>query len=273
LSGWPARIGVIGAGAMGTALAAGLLRGGTDLAGRLCFADVYPAAAQLAAAETGGRPCPLPEAAAADLVCLAVKPADADAAMEEIRPSLDPGAVVLSVVLGLSLDRLAAAVPEGVAVVRTMPNLAVRHGAGVVVMAAHGLPADREEQLRVLLMPLGPVLELPEALFPAATALAGSGPGLVALVAEGLEDGAVAVGLSRRAAREMVQAVLSGTAALLADGGDPATLRQRVSSPAGSTIEGLAVLERGAVRAHLADAVRAAAAAARDAGPSEGAAR
>ena len=139
LSGWPARIGVIGAGAMGTALAAGLLRG-SDLASRLCFADVYPAAAQLAAAETGGRPCPVAEAAAADLVCLAVKPADADAALEEIRPSLGPGAVVLSVVLGLSLDRLAAAVPEGVALVRTMPNLAVRHGAGVVVMAARGAP-------------------------------------------------------------------------------------------------------------------------------------
>ncbi len=102
-------------------------------------------------------------------------------------------------------------------------------------------------------------MPLPESLFAAATALAGSGPGLVAVVAEGLEEGAVAAGLTRAQAREMVAAVLGGTAALLADGTDPAVLRQRVSSPAGTTIAGVAVLERGAVRAHVADAVLAAA--------------
>jgi pyrroline-5-carboxylate reductase len=91
------------------------------------------------------------------------------------------------------------------------------------------------------------------------TALAGSGPGLVAVVAEGLEEGAVAAGLSRGQAREMVAAVLGGKAPLLADRTDPALLRPRVSSPAGTTIAGVAVLERGAVRAHIADAVLAAA--------------
>src|SRR5204863_1022433 len=108
------------------------------------------------------------------------------------------------------------------------------------------------------------VVPLPEALFGAATAVVGSGPGFVALVAEGLEEGAVAVGLSRADARAMVRAVLVGTAALLEGDDDPAALRQRVTSPAGSTAEGLARLERGAVRAHLADAVRAAAARAAD---------
>ena len=80
------------------------------------------------------------------------------------------------------------------------------------------------------------------------------------LVAEGLEEGAVGCGISRADARQMVQAVLAGSAALLADGRDPALLRQQVSSPGGTTIAGLAELERGAVRSHLADAVRAAAA-------------
>jgi pyrroline-5-carboxylate reductase len=140
-----------------------------------------------------------------------------------------------------------------------MPNLAVRHGAGLVVVAARGLEPEREAGVMALLGTLGSAVPLPESLFPQATALAGSGPGFLALVAEGLEEGAVAAGLSRPQARRMVQAVLAGTAAMLADGGDPAALRQRVSSPAGTTIEGLGVLERGAVRAHLADAVRAAA--------------
>ena len=69
----------------------------------------------------------------------------------------------------------------------------------------------------------------------------------------------MAAGLTRPQAREMVPAVLAGTAALLADGTDPAVVRQRVSSPGGTTISGLSVMERGAVRAHVADAVRAAA--------------
>ncbi len=110
-----------------------------------------------------------------------------------------------------------------------------------------------------VLEPLGAVVELPEHLLGPATALVGSGPGFVALVAEGLEDGAVAIGFPRDQARRMVQAVLAGSAALLADGTDPADLRQRVSSPAGTTIEGIGVLERGSVRGHVADAVRAAA--------------
>jgi pyrroline-5-carboxylate reductase len=99
---------------------------------------------------------------------------------------------------------------------------------------------------------------LPESLFDAATGLAGCGPGFIALVAEALEEGGVGVGLTRPQARSMTRALLAGTASLLAEGADPAALRQRVSSPAGATIEGIAVLERGAVRAHLADAVRAA---------------
>ena len=140
-----------------------------------------------------------------------------------------------------------------------MPNLAVRHGAGIVALATRGLDEAPRGGGAPLLAPLGAVVPLPESLFAAATALAGSGPGLVAVVAEGLEEGAVAAGLTRGQAREMVQAVLAGTAALLDDGTDPALLRQRVSSPGGTTIAGVAVLERGAVRAHVADAVLAAA--------------
>jgi pyrroline-5-carboxylate reductase len=255
---WPGRVSVVGVGAMGRALAAGLVRGHAGLAERLALADAVPTAVEAALAESGGRPASVEEAAGADLVCLAVKPADAEAALAEITPAMGQGAVLLSVVAGWGLDRLAAAAPRA-ALARTMPNLAVRHGAGVVALATRGLDPGREAELIGFLRPLGAVVPLPEGLFGPATALAGSGPGLLALVAEGLEEGAVAAGLSRPRARELTAAVLAGTAALLADGTDPALLRQRVSSPAGATIAGLAVLERGAVRAHVADAVLAAA--------------
>ena len=253
-AGWPRRVSVVGVGAMGRALAAGLVRGHRGLAERLSVADAVPAAVEAALADVGGRPASVEEAAGADLVCLAVKPKDVDAALAEIAPAMGAGGLLLSVVAGWDLDRLEAAAP-GVALARTMPNLAVRHGAGIVALATRGLEPSREAELLGFLRPLGSVVPLPEGLFPPATALAGSGPGLLALVAEGLEEGAVAAGLGRPQARELTAAVLAGTAALLADGTDPAVLRQRVSSPAGATIAGLAVLERGAVRAHVADAV------------------
>ncbi len=243
---------------MGRALAAGLVRGRPDVAGTLAVADAVPAAVEAALADVGGRPATIDEAAAADLVCVAVKPGDAGEVLASVAESARPETVVLSVIAGWDLDRLEAAAP-GVGLVRTMPNLAVRHGAGIVAVATRGLDDARAEEVRGVLAPLGAVVPLPERLFPVATALAGSGPGLVAVVAEGLEEGAVAAGLTRVQARELTAAVIAGTAALLADGTDPALLRQRVSSPAGTTIAGVAVLERGAVRAHVADAVQAAA--------------
>ncbi len=257
-AGWPRRVSVVGVGAMGRALAAGLVRGHRGLAERMSLADAVPAAVEAAVADVGGRPASVEEAAGADLVCLAVKPKDAEAAIAAIAPAMGGDGTLLSVVAGWDLDRLAAAAP-GAPLARTMPNLAVRHGAGIVAVATRGLAPSREADLLGFLRPLGSVVPLPEGLFGPATALAGSGPGLLALVAEGLEEGAVAAGLGRPQARELTAAVLAGTAALLADGTDPAVVRQRVSSPAGATIAGLAVLERGAVRAHVADAVLAAA--------------
>lgn len=248
---------------MGRALAVGMVRGRPDVRGRLRIADAVPAAVEAGVADTGGSPATVDEAAACELVVLAVKPKDAGAALERIAAATGPGRTLLSVIAGWDLDRLAGHLP-GAGLVRTMPNLAVRHGTGIVATASRGLDPGRERDLAALLAPLGAVVALDESLFAAATALAGSGPGLVALVAEGLEEGAVAVGLSRAQAREMVAAVIAGTASLLADGTDPAVLRQRVSSPGGTTIAGLAALERGAVRAHMADAVRAAAARAQE---------
>ena len=256
MSDWPHTVGLIGCGAMGRAMAAGLLRGQID-AGSLVLVDAIPAAATSAAAALGGQVGTIAQAAQCDLVVLAVKPKDAEDVLTGAG-EWGAGTVLLSVVAGWDLDRIGSFI-SGVGIARTMPNLAVAHGTGVVALATRAVPAERRDRLVATLRPLGAVVELPEHQIGPATALVGSGPGFVALVAEGLEEGAVAVGFSRDQARTMVQAVLAGTASLLEDGTDPADLRQRVSSPAGTTIEGLAVLERGSVRGHLADAVRAAA--------------
>jgi pyrroline-5-carboxylate reductase len=258
MSDWPRSIGLVGCGAMGRAMLAGLLRGRDSDGDRCVLVDAVPEAAAVAATESGGRIGTVVDAAACDLVVLAVKPKDAPAVLAELRGGLGSSSVLVSVVAGLDIDRILSAAP-GAAVARTMPNLAVRHGAGLIAIATRDVPDATRGDLLDALRPLGAVVELPEHLIGPATALVGSGPGFVALVAEGLEDGAVAIGFPREQARRMVQAVIAGSAALLADGSDPADLRQRVSSPAGTTIEGIGVLERGGVRGHVADAVRAAA--------------
>lgn len=259
MSDWPTTIGIVGCGAMGRAMAAGFLLGRPARAAAMVVVDAVPAAAAGAAAELGTRVGTPADAAGCDLVVLAVKPKDAAAALADLAAAgFGARSVLVSVVAGLDLDRLRASAPD-VPLARTMPNLAVRHGEGLIAVSTRDLTPPAASALTEVLAPLGAVVELPEQLIGPATALVGSGPGFVALVAEGLEDGAVSVGFPREQARRMVQAVIAGSGALLADGIDPADLRQRVSSPAGTTIEGIAVLERGGVRGHVADAVRAAA--------------
>ena len=252
---WPSSLGLIGAGAMGRALLCGLTDLHPGLAERVRICDAVAGAAEAAASEVGGAVASLAEAASADVVVVAVKPKDAGVVLDAVASAGD--GIVLSVVAGWTLDAIGAHVGLR-PVVRTMPNLAVRHGTGVVGLCERNVDQVQHDQIDALLSPLGTLVRIDEALFPVVTALAGSGPGLVAVVAEGLEEGGVACGLSRPDARAIVQAVLAGTASLLAGGEDPAEVRQRVSSPGGTTIEGVAVLERGAVRAHLQDAVRAA---------------
>ena len=257
MSTWPGRIALIGCGAMGTAMLAGVRRGDASSAD-VVLVDAVAAAADSAARATGGTVGTVADAATADLILLAVKPKDAEAVLRDLAPVLSPDAVVVSVVTGLTVEDLGRL--AGTArVVRTMPNLAVAGGTGLVAVCHADLGERFRDDIAAALGPLGTVLSVPEAQFAAATALVGSGPGFVALMAEALEEGAVIVGFTRGDARRMVQAVLAGTADLLADGSDPAVLRQRVSSPAGTTIAGVNVLERGSVRAHIADAVRAAA--------------
>ena len=242
-------VGVVGVGAMGGAFAAGLAPHAD-----VVVEDAMPGRADEVAASIGVR---AGDAAGCDMVVLAVKPQDLQATAESVAPRLRPGATVVSVAAGWTLARLEAAVP-GHPIVRLMPNLAVAHGSGVVAMATTGLSDAEVEGVRELLGPLGAVVVIDEDLFGAATAVAGSGPGFLAYVARAMEDGGVQQGLARHDARAMVQAVLAGTAALLADGTDPGDLQARVTSPGGTTAAGIAVLDDAGTAATVGQALGAA---------------
>lgn len=197
-----------------------------------------------------------------DIVVLAVKPEGAASTCEEVAARLEHGTPVLSIMAGVTIATLESWFAAGTPVVRAMPNTAALVGRAVSAIAAgrHAGEADLELSEQVLTS-VGVVVRLDESKLDAVTALSGSGPAYVFLVAEALIEGGVAMGLPRDVATILAENTIAGAAQLLLDTGEaPADLRAQVTSPAGTTAAGLAALERHAVRYAFIEAVRAAAA-------------
>jgi pyrroline-5-carboxylate reductase len=262
-------VAMIGGGQMALALAEGFCRAGLVQASGITVHDPHPPARERLAARLPGIVFAdaATAAAAAPIVFLAVKPQQAAAAGREITGHLRPDATLVSIVAGLSTASLAELAGTR-RVVRVMPNTPCLVGRGVsVVCRTPEVPADAAARVLGLLASVGSVHEVDESLLNAVTGLSGSGPGFVALLVEALADGGVKAGLPRQLALSLAVQTLSGTAALLEETGEhPAQIKDRVSSPGGTTIAGLAVLEQRGVRGALIDAVVAAATRARELG-------
>jgi len=263
-------IAMIGGGQMATALAEGFCRAGLVSATDITVYDPVPAARERLAARVPGirfASSGAEAASAARIVLLAVKPQQAVAACRECAAALRPDALVVSIVAGLTLHRLVELTGRA-GVVRVMPNTPCLVGQGVsVVCRTPEVAAPDLARVRGLLAAVGRVHEADESLMDAVTGLSGSGPGFVALLVDALADGGVKAGLPRPLALALATETLSGTAALLDQTGEhPAQIKDRVASPGGTTIAGLAVLEQRGVRGALIDAVVTAAARARELG-------
>jgi pyrroline-5-carboxylate reductase len=263
-------VAMIGGGQMALALAEGFCRGSLLEASDITVYDPHPPARERLATRLPGirfADTPAAAAAAAGLVFLAVKPQQAAAACQEIAGHLQSDAVLVSIVAGVSTASLAGMAGTQ-RIVRVMPNTPSLVGHGVsVVCRTSDVPAAAADRVLKLLAAVGHVHEADESLMNAVTGLSGSGPGFVALLVEALADGGVKAGLPRQLAMALAVETLSGTAALLEQTGEhPAQIKDRVSSPGGTTIAGLAVLEQRGVRGALIDAVVAAAARAKELG-------
>jgi pyrroline-5-carboxylate reductase len=264
------RIALIGGGQMGMALAEGFCRAGLLAAEDIIVYDPAEAARDRLSKRLPGirlADSAATAAAAARTVILAVKPQQAAAACREIAPALAPDALLVSIVAGLSL-RVLEQLSGLRRIVRVMPNTPCLVGRGVSV-ACHApeVPAADRSRVLALLSAVGTAHEVDESLMDAVTGLSGSGPGFVAVLVEALADGGVKAGLPRPLALALATQTLSGTAAWLDQSGEhPAQLKDRVASPGGTTIAGLAVLEQRGVRGALIDAVVAAAARGRELG-------
>jgi pyrroline-5-carboxylate reductase len=195
------------------------------------------------------------EKSSPSLVFWAVKPSLFSELAAVLRP-LDISPLGVSVMAGTPLSTLQESLPRW-RWIRTMSNLALTRGEGMTLLTP-GARAQDEDLSAVsrIFLELGRVMMLPEKDFDVATALAGSGPGLMALVLEALSDAGVRHGLKREDAVFLSAQMLKGTASLiLEEGMDPSELRKRVASPSGTTIEGLVALEEGGVRASFIQAV------------------
>ncbi|HEV8059388.1 MAG TPA: pyrroline-5-carboxylate reductase [Gemmataceae bacterium] len=258
----PLRIGFLGAGKMATALARGWIQSGLVGRDRVVASDPSAAARQEFQQVTG-------VGAIADnatvvgisgVLILAVKPQSMPALLAEIRSLVKPSHLIVSIAAGSSLRQLAETLGKEQRIVRVMPNTPCLVGAGASAFALgeHATTADGQ-LVQKLLDAVGRAVPVSEHLLDAVTGLSGSGPAFVYLVIEALSDGGVRMGLPRDVATTLAaQTVLGAARMVLETNEHPGLLKDRVASPAGTTIAGLHALERGGLRGALMDAVEAA---------------
>jgi pyrroline-5-carboxylate reductase len=256
-------IAVLGGGVMGEALVAAMLRAGVPASNLVVAEKAVSRAAELAQRHGVRTTGNLLEAVAgAGVVVIALKPKDVAAALAELGPALTDATLVVSVAAGLPLRFYESRLPTGTPVVRVMPNTPAVIGQGASAISA-GAAAGPEHLRKVsaLLARTGLVLTVPERDLDAVTAISGSGPAYVFYLVDALTEAGVLLGLTRETALELAVATFRGAAGLLTETGEhPVILRERVSSPGGTTVAALRELDARGVRA----AVIAAAAAARD---------
>jgi pyrroline-5-carboxylate reductase len=251
------RLQVIGGGRMGEALLAGVLGSNWAEAAQICVVEkVEQRRTDLAAAYPGLVLSEQPIAAEGTVV--AVKPGDVADVVRAVTAA--GGGRILSIAAGVTLAALDGAAGPGVAVVRAMPNTPALIGAGAAAISPGASATEDDlDWAESLLSSVGSVVRVDESLLDAVTGLSGSGPAYVFLFAEALIDAGVLAGLPREVAVPLAVQTLLGSARLLAMSSDgPEALRAGVTSPGGTTAEGLRVLEQRGVRAAVLDAVIAA---------------
>ena len=197
----------------------------------------------------------------AEVVLVVVKPQDVPALLEEIAPVLHTDATVVSLAAGIRIATIESALPDGIAVVRAMPNTPALVGEGMFGISPGTSCSDEHlQQVRTLLKTGGKVVVVDESGQDAVTAVSGSGPAYVFYLAEAMIDGGVEAGLDPETARKLATQTLVGAAKLLATSDDDATeLRRRVTSPNGTTAAAIEAFDERGVHDALVAGVLAAA--------------
>jgi pyrroline-5-carboxylate reductase len=255
-------IGFLGSGQMATALAKGVIAAGLVKPAQIRASDPALAARNAFTAETGSRASDsnLDVVRFAQVLVLAVKPVNVAPLLEEIRPAFAPAHLLISIAAGIPIAHLESGLGTAARVIRVMPNTPALVGASASAFALGKSATSADAALaEKLLSAVGLVFQLKESMLDAVTGLSGSGPAYVYLIIEALSDGGVAAGLPRDVATKLAAQTVFGSAKMVLETGQhPAALKDMVTSPGGTTVEGLHELEKGKLRGVLISAVRAA---------------
>jgi pyrroline-5-carboxylate reductase len=256
------KIGFLGCGKMATALVHGVVQSAIFPKAAIFVSDCLPGAAEKLAAATGTTKAASNEELAqeCDVVVLCVKPLDAIAALHSVQATASEK-LVLSIVAGLTIATLQAAAGEAARIIRVMPNTPalIHQGAAAYALGPNATTDDASIAQRIF-GAVGIASVVKEELLDVVTGLSGSGPAYVYLMIEALSDAGVLLGLPRELSLRLSAQTVAGAAGMvLKTERHPAVLKDEVTSPGGTTMAGLEVLETHAVRAALVAAVRAAA--------------
>jgi pyrroline-5-carboxylate reductase len=244
-------VAVLGAGVMGETVVSGLLRAGRPPADLLMTVRRNERGDELRERYGVDVVSNVEAAAKADTLVLVVKPQDMPDLLDEIAPAVRPGQLVMSLAAGITTETIESRLPEGVAVVRVMPNTPalVDEGMSAISRGSHCDEAHLVEAEQ-LMGATGRVIRVPEKQQDAVTAISGTGPAYLFFVVEAMIEAGVHLGLPRSTATELVIQTMVGSAKLLRETGEhPTVLRERVTSPGGTTAAAIRQLEEHKVRA------------------------
>ncbi len=252
-------IAIIGCGAMGEALIAGIVAGGDVEPDSIFASDTLAERAEVIGKKYGVKTGTnnAMAAAFADVVVLAVKPGLINDVLAEVRGSISEKTLVISVAAGVTIGQLSRGLSAGARIIRVMPNMPVlvREGMSVLVLGP-GISDLDLDVAQGIFRAVGKTLVVEEHMIDAVTGVSGSGPAYVLLLIEALADGGVRMGLPRDIALTLATQTVRGTAHLQQQTREhPSHLKDQITSPGGTTIAGLHVLEKGGFRGMVSAAV------------------
>ena len=254
------QVAILGAGVMGETLLSGLLRAGRRPEELLITERRQDRADELRERYGVDVVTNIDAASKADTLVLVVKPQDMPELLAEISPAVRMSQTIVSLAAGITTGFIESRLPDGVAVIRVMPNTPALVDEGMAAIS-RGAHCDESHLVMAegLLSATGKVIRVPEKQQDAVTAISGSGPAYIFFVVESMIEAGVHMGLPRSTATELVVQTVAGSAKLLRETGEhPTVLRERVTSPGGTTAAAVRELEDHKVRAAFLSAIEAA---------------
>ena len=256
------KVGFIGTGNMGEALIAGLLKAKFTTPAQVMAFDADGERLRFIQKKYGIKKASDNShlSSQCDPLLLCVKPQSMKEVIEEMADSLDPSKLLISIAAGVPLYAIETYARKQLRLIRVMPNINVLVQEGASAIAPGNLATDKDLKLaKAIFDCVGKSITVHESLMDAVTGLSGSGPAYVFLMIEALTDAGVHLGMTRAQALTLVTQTVMGSVKFLSDTGEhPALLREKVTSPGGTTAAGLYKLEEGGLRKILIDAVIAA---------------